>query len=272
MKTNLSEWVTAVLPVSRPEYLDRVLESLKNQNYYKPDALIVIFDGPDDDYIEVRNKIVGQPYDHVLCVKSNNLTPAFAISERRQHIANIHNQARSLIERPGLYNHYVFTIEDDGILPPNALSDLLAVIETHREGMVTGVELGRWGVPYVGAWKVDNIFTPTLVTSMENKVGQNLMEPIDGCGLYCALVRADLYVAHEFDSVNGLGPDVNLGLYCRQQGYNNSIVWSVPVTHLTNLHGIEVEIPATDNSYVVSLDLQGTTWHQTKVPTGQASP
>lgn len=257
--------ITAILPVSRKNYLDRVLDSLKNQTL-KPQTLIVIFDGSDDDYLEVRNKIVGQPFDHVLCVKSNNERPAFAITERREHISNIHNQARELIG----YADWVFSIEDDGILPIDALQTLVNVAKNRPDaGIITGVELGRWGVPYVGAWRVDDIMRPTQAISMENHAGEPYVDEIDACGLYCALIRADKYKEHEFDARNGLGPDVNVGLYVRQCGYKNYIAWGVPVTHLTNSVGVEIEIPATDTSQIVTLTLIGYTWQQRKYPAGQ---
>lgn len=261
--------ITTILPVSRVEYLDRVLESLNNQTV-KPTALIVVFDGSDEQFIQVRNKIVGLDYQGVRCIKSTNTRPAFAISERRQHIANIHNQIRELLHGDV---EWFFSIEDDGILPPNALERLLIAAQLRKVGMVSGVELGRWGVPYVGAWGVDNIYQPTTVVSMRSRAGEDLVEEIDGSGLYCSLIRPHLYLEHQFDSVNGLGPDVNLGLFCKQQGYRNYIDWGILVTHLTNRNGLEMEIPATDLTQVVSLSLMGhNTWHQVKYPYGQPAP
>lgn len=255
--------ITAILPVSRVGYLDRVLESLKNQTS-KIDRLIVVVDS-DEDFTEVRNKVIGQPYDRVLCVRSNNTRPAFAIAERRQHIANIHNQLRDLID-----TDWVFSVEDDGVLPPDALTKLIVdANELNNVGLVTGVELGRWGVPYVGIWFVDDVHEPKKIVSAENKSPQNLIEPIDGCGLYCTLIRSKLYKEHEFGTYNGLGPDVNFGLYCRQRRYTNHVDWSIGVTHLTNRHGVEMEIPATDLSQLVTLTLMGNkVWHQAKHPFG----
>ena len=253
--------ITTILPVSRVEYLDRVLESLLNQTL-KPQSLLVIFDGTDEQYIDVRNKIVGLPFNQVLCLKSNNLRPAFAISERREHIANIHNQFRDMIGGAD----WIFSIEDDGILPPDALQRLVLVAKDRPDfGIITGVELGRWGVPYVGAWRVDDINNTRMATSMENHAGEDFIDEIDACGLYCALIRADKYKEHEFDARNGLGPDVNLALYLRQSGYKNYIAWAIPVTHLTNRSGLEMEIYATDTSQLVTLSLLGNnTWSQTK--------
>lgn len=249
--------ITVILPVSRTEYLDRVLESLTNQTY-KPNNLIVIFDGYDSQYLYARNKIVEVKLDNVICVPSNNPAPAISIPDRRNHIVAIHNQIRELIEDCD----WIFAIEDDGILPPDALEKLVNHVEKHEDtGMVSGVELGRWGVPYVGAWTVDNIYDTHVVTSAENKTHSDEVEEIDACGLYCALIRADYYKLHEFYTMNGLGPDVNLGLYLRQQGFKNYIDWSIHVTHITFNNGLEVEIPATSESRVVSLQLlSGSTW------------
>jgi hypothetical protein len=127
--------------------------------------------------------------------------------------------------------------------------------------MITGVELGRWGVPYVGAWRADDVSKAKEITSIENKTKEPCIEEIDGCGLYCALIDAELYKQHEFTIKNGLGPDVNLGLFLRNKGKKNYIDWSIPVTHLTFRHGLEIEIPATDTSQQVKLKrMRNGTW------------
>lgn len=249
--------ITVILPISRTEYLDRVLESLENQTY-KPNNLIVVFDGYDSHFLNVRNKVVGLNYENVLCVASKDNRAAFTIAERRVHIVNIHNQIKELLGE----TDWVFSIEDDGILPPDALEKLVADSKKlENVGLVTGVELGRWGIPYVGAWKVDNIFDTNETTSMLSKTSEGGIEEIDACGLYCAFIRADLYKQHKFFTSNGLGPDVNLALFLRQQGCKNYIDWSIHLTHLTYKEGQTIEIPATSQSKVVSLKLlSGSTW------------
>lgn len=243
--------ITTILPVSRIKYLDRVLNSLLEQTY-EIDNLIVVFDGPDGEYVQVRNKIAELYIENKLCVSTTNSRQAFTIAERRWHIVAIHNQIRELLGDCD----WVFSVEDDGILPENALERLVEASNSQENvGMVTGVELGRWGIPYVGAWRVDNVENPVLISSLENKTSDPIIEEIDGCGLYCALIRADEYKEHTFDTRNGLGPDVNLGLFLRQKGYKNYIDWSIPVTHLGNRMNEEIEIPATSESRVVTLRL-----------------
>lgn len=254
--------ITTILPVSRIEYLDRVLESLLNQSYKPRTALLVVVDGSTDLFVRVRNKIASSPLKNVLCVQSNNRGEvATTIPQRRQRIANIHNQMRGLID---IDVDYVFSIEDDGILPENALSWLVNDVHNYpAAGLITGVELGRWGTPYVGAWKVDNVMNVKKITSLESKVGSSEVDELDACGLYCALIRADLYKQHQFNSKNGLGPDINMGLEFRQLGFKNYVDWHVPVTHLTNKNGQTLEIPADSKSYVINLThLRNTnSWH-----------
>jgi hypothetical protein len=165
------------------------------------------------------------------------------VMDRRKRIAAHHNQAKDLIEHD---TGYVFSVEDDTTFGRQALNQLRKIAISHRAfGMVEGVELGRWGIPYVGAWKADDIYDPKLLTSVLNKYGPNMdtmSENIDAGGLYCALIKADLYKLHTFTSANGLGPDVNLGLELRQLGYENFIAWNVPCTHHFSKNGVEQKL------------------------------
>ncbi len=157
---------------------------------------------------------------------------------------------------------WIFSIEDDGILPPDALSRLVKMVKQYEDvGMATGVELGRWGVPYVGAWKVDNVNDAREMSSAESHTSEPFVEEIDACGLYCALIRAGKYKVHKFTAHNGLGADVNLGIFLRREGYHNYIDWGIPVTHLNTRGREEIEIPATSESRIVKLKLlHGNIW------------
>ena len=74
--------ITTILPVSRVKYLDRVLESLLKQTH-KPNNLIVIFDGSDEDFVTVRNKILELDFEQKLCVKSTNSGPGESLATWR---------------------------------------------------------------------------------------------------------------------------------------------------------------------------------------------
>lgn len=252
--------ILTILPVSRLKFLDRVLESLINQSYEERTVLLVIVDGSNDLYVQVHNKLASLPLSDVLCVKSENVGEvAVTIPQRRQRIANIHNQARALV---GQDIDWVFSIEDDGILPVNALSWLVNCVNKRpHAALATGVEVGRWGSPYIGAWKVDDLFNPQQIISLQSKVGSIDVDEIDACGLYCALIQADLYKSHQFNVNNGLGPDINMALEFRQLGWKNYIEWSVPVTHLKEVGENVVEIPASSDTLVLNaIKLDDYTW------------
>lgn len=251
--------IATILPVSRIELFDIVLDSIVNQTY-SIDNLLVIYDGPEDKFIQVRNRVSELNIPTKLCVQSTNVGNAASIPDRRKHIANIHNQAKQLISDAD----WVFSIEDDGILPLDALERLVKLVsERDNVGMATGVELGRWGMPYVGAWTVNDINDIKVITSMENKTLQEptIVEKIDACGLYCGLIRFDCYKQHTFFVDNGLGADVNLGIFIRRLGFDNYIDWGIPLTHLTNRDGVNIAIPATSRSRVIKLTtLYNNTW------------
>lgn len=248
--------ITAILPVSRTKYLDRVIESLENQTH-KPNNLLVIFDGPQEEFVEVRNKILQLKYESVLCVKSRSNRLAFNIPDRRLRIVELHKHFQEVIGD----SEWIFSIEDDGILPPDALEKLVKIVNKYDDvGMATGVEVGRWGVPYVGAWRADNVNDARYLESVVDTMGPDV-EEIDACGLYCALIRVGKYQEHEFTTRNGLGPDVNLGLYLRREGYHNYIDWRIPVIHLNFKDGKEIELHPYDETKVVKLKLlHGNIW------------
>jgi hypothetical protein len=143
---------------------------------------------------------------------------------------------------------YVFLIEDDGIFSADALRRLLADYQAHPyAGFIEGVELGRWGIPMVGAWRSDDVYGPTMLeTVLQSSVGlvdvagrhvgyipDKLVEEIDAGGLYACLTKYEHYARHEFQPYEGMafGPDVQWGLSLRQQGYRNFIDWGVAVEH-----------------------------------------
>ena len=164
----------------------------------------------------------------------------FSINTRRRRIAAIHNEIHKLIKPC----EYVFLIEDDGALPPDALSRLLADYKAHPyAGFIEGAELGRWGSPMIGAWRADDVYEPSVIETvlsarpeLLNDAGRAIgcvPEEIDAGGLYCVLAKYEHYLRHEcrpFDA-DALGPDFNWGIELRQQGYKNYVDYSVAVGH-----------------------------------------
>lgn len=248
---------TIVLIVSRAEYLTKVLSSIELLQCNAQEVnLLVIVDGEDELFVRTRNLANDLKFNNRLVVRTElkGQPNRFNIQERRKRITAHHNQARGLIDHT---TGYVFSVEDDTTLDPLALKKLTRIAVNNRAfGFAEGVELGRWGIPYVGAWKADDIYDPKQLVSVQNKYSPGLdlvSENIDAGGLYCTLIRADLYKQHVFTCANGLGPDVNLGIELRQLGYDNFIAWNVPCTHYYHEMGEEKTIAPDMESKQVQL-------------------
>jgi hypothetical protein len=209
-------------------------------------SLLAFVDGEADLFLTARNLVEQSKFAERLCVQGEIPGPRreFSINTRRRRIAAIHNEIRKLIKPC----EYVFLVEDDGVLPLDALSRLLADYQAHPyAGFVMGVELGRWGIQHVGAWRADDVYDmkrlesamparPELLNDAGRAIGRvadQVIEEIDAGGLYASLTRYRHYVDHDFQPCEGcaFGPDVEWGIALRQQGYRNYLDWSVAVEH-----------------------------------------
>ncbi len=245
---------TIVLLVSRPEFLTRVLSAIELLECSPTQTnILCIVDGPPSLFIRTRNLVQDMKFKNRLTVASPHKTsaPRLDIQARRRRIADAHNLARTLI---GHEHGYVFSVEDDTLVPRLALKKLLDVAGQHRAfGMAEGVEVGRWGVKYIGGWRVNDIYDVKEIRSVDVMPMTTGVEEIDAGGLYCALIRADLYKLHEFSSRNGLGPDVNMGLELRQLGFQNFIHWGIHCTHFNMQGGLETQVIPDESAQVVTL-------------------
>lgn len=248
--------INIVLLVSRSEFLTKVMTCLELlECNAKETNLLCIVDGNDELYVKVRNMVSGSKFNSRLTYKLDYPgTPLrFDISERRRRISAAHNQAKDILQNS---TGYVFSVEDDTTFGPATLKRLLKFMQTRPAcSFVEGVEIGRWGTPYIGAWVADDVYDPKKILSVENKFNdkETTETPIDAGGLYCALIRADLYKQHTFHSENGLGPDINFGIENRQLGFESYILWSCPCTHLYTDIGQERYINPSVETKIVTL-------------------
>jgi len=219
--------VTIFLPISR-DYIDRVfarLELLECDSSYT--NLLVMVDGNDQDlFLKARNLTEKSKFNERLCIQYKSDRVPQNIPERRQRIADIKNKSREYIGDCD----YIFGIEDDTLVPPDALKKLIQGINNHpNAGIIEGVELGRWQIPYVGGWKFDSVYTPTNIQS----VMPGDSEEIDAGGFYCYITSRNNYINHDYKPYSTiLGPDVNYGISLRQKGLKNYIDWTVDCIHL----------------------------------------
>jgi hypothetical protein len=238
---------TIVLPISREQLLLKVFACLELLECDRErTGLLVYVDGDAALHGVAANLVAQSKFAERLCVQGDIPGPRkeFSINTRRRRIALIHNEIHKLIKPC----EYVFLIEDDGVLPPDALGRLLADYLAHPyAGFIEGVELGRWGIPHVGAWRADDVYDmkrlesamparPELLNDAGRAIGRvpdQVVEEIDAGGLYACLTSYRHYVDHEFQPYEGcaLGPDIEWGIALRQQGYRNYLDWSVTVEH-----------------------------------------
>jgi hypothetical protein len=223
--------VAIFIPISRADHLDRLFAALEVMTCDpKTTSLFTYVDGDQALFLKARNLTEGSKFEQRLCVQraeSKSSASRHSIEGRRIRISEIHNEAKMLIGDC----KYVFGLEDDTIPPPSALQKLLTGYAAYpHAGFIEGVELGRWGIPYVGAWRADDVYEPTTIESLLPALGR---QEIDAGGFYCYLTKREHFVGHTYEPFDGnqLGPDVQYGLWLRQQGLKNYIDWSLIVEH-----------------------------------------
>lgn len=230
--------ITIILPISRRDYLRPVFNCLAELEKPKDTELLIILDGNQKLEQAVGRRIKQLKDYSLIRVIGFGDGPVENRNDRRYRISAIHNMAKNYVSDKA---EYVMLLEDDTTYPANTLVDLLARIKNKGCSFIQGLELGRWKTKYFGAWRADDVNNPKVIRSLlpplVDKLSLYKYYSIDAGGLYCALVDADLYKQHTFEpfdkeGTNGLGCDVNFGLYLRQQGYQCLTDWDIQCDHI----------------------------------------
>lgn len=231
--------LTIILPVSRRDYLKRVFAGLE---LLECDAektnLVVYLDGDMELYDIANNHTVQSKFKGKKCIfRRKGLPNVGSIHRRRQRIADIHNELKEidLVKN----SEYIFMVEDDTIFNPNTLKKLMDVyLHYPFAGLVTGVQIGRWGYTHIGAWRFDDVYDTKIVESIGRGEG---VQEIDASGMYCCLTKTTTYIKHTFAPYDEiLGPDVEYGICLRTEGHKNYINFAVNCLHLTKRGEIKV--------------------------------
>lgn len=232
--------ITCVLLISRLDYLGKVFKCLNDMQKPPGTELLLIVDSIDKPLLAFVNKEIDNLNFSVIKVKySGNIAAKNDIADRRFRISELHNLARYEIDKKC---EYVYLHEDDTIAPPDTLVKLLKVFDIFEDcGFAQGIELGRHKSQYCGAWAVDNLDKPHTIASVmpvyDGAKPLDVYERIDAGGLYCALVKAELYYNHYFEPFdkqgkNGLSCDLNFGLWIRRKEYSCILDWSIQCDHI----------------------------------------
>lgn len=194
-----------------------------------PDTNLLCYVDADMDTFQVaRNFTIQSKFRERLCIYRNKGIPGTAsVRMRRQRISDIHNEIKELIQR----SEFLFLIEDDTVFPFDTLTKLRKGFMSNQfAGIISGIQLGRHGWTHIGAWETNDVYEPKTIWSIENGEG---IKPVDATGLYCCMIRTENYKLHNFEPFqNILGPDVNLGFWLRQQGFQNYVDYSIRCGHL----------------------------------------
>lgn len=229
--------ITIVMPCSRPDFLQRIFSQLDMMDADRAHTHILTYvDGDQRLFEKVQNftshsNFVRKNYVY----RAKGIPNVGSIRARRQRIADIHNEVKKYIGA----SDYLLLLEDDTLPPLNILKKLVShMLLNPYAGFITAAELGRWGFLHLGAWKVNDVYTPTHIESPYLETG---LQEIDAAGLYCCLMRRDLYMNHYFKPFEDiLGPDVDLGIELRKQGYKNYIDYDLRCSHLTKKGEIKI--------------------------------
>lgn len=244
-KTVINETII-ILPVSRPDFLQKIfasLEMLDIEGWLI--NILVIVDGNHDLYDKCLNFTMNSKFGVKECIyfKSHGQPDPANIKKRRKRIGEIHQQAKAHI----LGNstnltppEYVFLIEDDSPVPPNTLTILKRGLRDHRTGASSALQLGRWGLPYIGAWKVNDVYNITEINSFSmDKINDSVATSrdrtllADAVGFYCMLCRWKVYkdiLIEPFDDV--LGPDFKFCIELRRIGFLLRVMLDIHIPHL----------------------------------------
>lgn len=230
--------ITVVLPLSRIWMLDIQAEQIRQNQIAGYDIhTLVICDNIDIKKWQIEDAF--RELNHTIVYTENEPTTETNIYSRRQRITDIYNLSRYHIRTN---DQYVWTLEDDTLIPPDTLKRLL----THTQkkvGLISGIQAGRHAFKIVGLWNANihldlpRRLWPDPIRYETPPYQTQGTSYIHASGLYCMLTQAKLYRTTPFRH-HHLGPDFYYGWDIHKQGYYNLADWTIICGHQTQNHTI----------------------------------
>jgi len=226
--------VTVFVPLTREWALDRFLPSLDNLEMPWLGTEVYFYIDTDNQNIinratafleERKDKFNGSK----ILISGNPAPTNTRISIQRNRIIEMKERSKKDIK-----GSYVFGIEDDTLVPPNAFRKMYDDFQLdYNVGYIEGVQVGRHGIKMAGVWKVDDLRNPTIQKTLEPPKYESL-EPITGGGFYCYLTLAYLYqnIKYRFFA-ECFGPDVCYVMDVLKEGYKAYVNWTIKTIHIT---------------------------------------
>lgn len=247
------------MPVSRRDFLKRIFAQLDMMKCNAEDTNLLVYVDGDQELFEIaRRFVIGSRFREKLCVyRSKGLPSVNHLRSRRRRIGEIHNEIRSIVGSCD----YIFLLEDDTLFPLNVLEKFLKhYTQNPYAGLITGVQIGRWGFTVPGIWKVDNPYNVQQINSMLPNE-KSPFEEIDASGMFCLLTKRDNYVNAKFEPFDSiLGPDVSFGLHLRREGFKNFVDWTINTSHLTKRG--EIKVFGTELQKITFKKIEENRWEQ----------
>lgn len=218
-------FISLVCLFSRPDTLSKWIKNLDEIEMPR-DVIEAVFlvDNTALDGYEQLTKLEGF---HSLNVHLTGVEPGSPTNTtaRRKRITENMTMLQKLVGD----STFVFGLEDDTFPPKDAFTKLYAKITDKNVGFVSGVEVGRWDIPYVGAWKMDEHRGSGELHSIPYR--ESHTQQVDAAGLYCYVTRTRHFKRAKF-SDNYFGPDINYVLSLRKKKLICYVDWDVKCGHL----------------------------------------
>ena len=198
--------ILIVVPLTRRWAIEMVAKQLSQLDRH--DQHVELLVNIDTDAFNASQVIDAfQKYEMTIPYKIHH-TKAFAPQEvriyaRRDRIRDMLTGLQSTIRKNGFDSFdMLFMVEDDTMIEADALKRL--VLDYHelrnagvKVGFIEGAQVGRHGIRMIGAWRMDDLENPTVMSTIPYNRTE-LFEKIDGGGLYCFLTPMNLFLEHTF--------------------------------------------------------------------------
>jgi hypothetical protein len=224
--------ITITCAFTRRWSVDLWLKNLESVEHDPKRTNLAIVVDCGDDYIlnTIKDFAKRREYRHLVYKMNEQWHPNdVRIAARRPRIAEVKNQTKDLVSQTD--GEIIIGLEDDTFFEGMDLHRLIdPILQSDQVGFVEGVQCGRWDVKMIGAWRVDDVRNPYHAETLMPGQGY---EEIDAGGWYGYATKRSLYLQHEYYSASSqpYGPDVNFGLWVRQQGYKCVVDWSTIFGH-----------------------------------------
>lgn len=240
--------VSIFLPVSRERRLEKMIRTVADLEVGNNTILnvVIVIDnnritskilGDILRRVTVKNQIgkevpISDIYSFVDVYTKLPPSPAIGIPQRRKRISKVFQLGARYIDPSA---DLVFVVEDDSDIESNAMRGLIDSYEAlHNQGMrvglVSGVQVGRWGGRVIGAWAANDPSDPQYIQTVPF-TRKTLISEIHAAGFYCFVTKRKLFVRSSFKTED-FGPDVHYGLSLVPK-YRNFLDWQIIAEHAT---------------------------------------